>query len=81
MSYRGDGKYDHSTLMLWQDIPDTEDHDHSLVEAPEGQGWWPVISIVWDPSFPFRRRRCGRLIICFYQLQSDELVAWWVGED
>jgi len=75
VSYKGDGKYDHSTLLLWQDIPDTSEHQHNFnLLPPHGQGWWPVINIVCHEL----HRRDSCLIICFYQLQAEELIAWWI---
>ena len=78
VSYKGDGKYDHSTFWHWHQVPDSEDNDpdygdENLLWPPDGQGWWPVIAITLDPS-------CGvvpggeALIICFWQLGADELI-------
>ena len=83
VSYKGNGKYDHSTFWHWHQVPDSEDNDpdygdENLLWPPDGQGWWPVIAITLEPG-------CGvvpggaALIICFYQLQADELIAWWIG--
>ena len=54
VSYKGTGKYDHSTFWYWHGIPDSQHHDldrELFMEdlgpppLPPGQGWWPVIAI------------------------------------
>ena len=46
--------------------------------TPPGQGWWPVIAIQLQRDAGVVRQ--GKvLIICFYQLMADELIAWWIG--
>ena len=70
VSYKGDGKYDHSTLWLWEEIPDSDFNDLEVVWdeddlwPPVGQGWWPVIVIhlVDDAGVAVKGKV---LVICF----------------
>ena len=83
VSYTGDGKYDHSRMKEWHAIPDSEDViDKSAIEdflAPEGQGWWPVILLNLNLARAQVNARGRYLLIYFYQLRAEELVAWWFG--
>lgn len=85
VSYKGDGKYDHSTYWHWHLIPDSEDHIHDesyglkeYLQPPPGQGWWPVIAI-WPKKDVYVKKGGKVLAICFYQLMAEPLIAWWIG--
>ena len=48
VSYTGSGKYQHSTYIPFHDLPDQEDNatpEEKQRTSPEGQGWWPVLSL------------------------------------
>ena len=52
---------------------------------PPGQGWWPVLAVEltgnlpsWVDMGPVVSGGKKILVICFYQLLGDQVVAWWL---
>ena len=64
---------DSSEVVLPEDIEDNM--------PPAGQGWWPVINLTLDLEQAGVTARGRWLLICFYQLLGEQLVAWWLGWD
>ena len=83
VSYRGNGKYDHSRVVPWDRVPESpevvDEQELAELTPPEGQGWWPVINLVLDYNAIDATQRARWLLICFYQLLGEELFAWWLG--
>ena len=82
VSYPGSGKYrkfQKCHFVAWEDIPDNEENSSfDFHTSPPGQGWWPVIAIDLLPQ-PMGYKATGTvLMMCFYQLQGDDLIAWWI---
>jgi hypothetical protein len=81
VSYTGQGKYSRGNqIYAFHDLADADDEDVTGLKpvAPSGQGWWPVIELKLVAS---ARRRFWleegfKVVICFYQLQSNPLVSW-----
>ena len=83
VSYTGTGKYQHSSYIAFHDLPDQEDTatpDEKQRTSPEGQGWWPVLSLGEEFC-----KTHGRyvLLVCFYQLQLKEAIVpvWKIYPD
>ena len=47
-----------------------------------GEGWWPVLSVEtptgWLETMGYSSPGCRELVVCFYQLQGDRIVGWWI---
>jgi hypothetical protein len=88
VSYNGKGKYGKpgeltsNRLVPFDELPDSDEVITDATPAPsppDGQGWWPVISMELSEE-GMRRitkvKKDGVLIICFYQLIAGRLVCW-----
>ena len=77
VSYNGTGKYQDSTYIPYHDLPDCEDTatpEQRQRTSPDGQGWWPVLSLGIDYS---AQGLCV-LLVCFYQLQwVEKIIPVW----
>ncbi len=52
---------------------------------PAGEGWWPVLSVElandWLKAVIMGAPGQRDLVVCFYQLQGDRIVGWWVDAE
>jgi len=93
VSYRGDShKYhDDTQLISYARLPENQEQYDRLTREgryappilPEGEGWWPVLSITTHSGglLTIQRGKDKELIICFYQLQGNRLNGWWVAPE
>ena len=78
VSYSGSGKYQFSTYLEWNALPDSEEVATEMQLqrcSPEGQGWWPVIALKTCIEEGAKKV----LVVCWYQLlNTDRIIAWWI---
>ena len=63
----------------WLDAPTPPTHT-------PGEGWWPVLTIETPTGWIEQRGYCTpgggkEVVICFYQLQGDRIIGWWIDAE
>ena len=91
VSYSGDGRKYHSLtkLISYARLPENQEHYNRLIGEgrytppilPEGEGWWPVISITTYSGVLTIQQGKKELIIGFYQRQGGRIHGWWVAPE